>query len=78
MLKIDVANIEIHPPVKIDYGFQLRFTIMVKAVGKDNMAALKKLKRLIKKQEMNKTIQNVWNMENMPRISNLKWKKDRS
>eukprot|EP01083_Nonionella_stella_P085076 235656_1 len=76
LLQLDVAYVELHPPVKIEYGYQLRFTLMVKDLG-GNQVALQTLKDLIEYKELGEKIQDVWKLQTLPRIEELKWKKDR-
>ena len=77
MLQMDLGHVELHPPTKIKYGYQLRFTLMVKELG-GNKAALQTLKDLIEYKEMGQNVQKVWGLSTLPRIEGLNWKKNRS
>eukprot|EP01084_Bolivina_argentea_P173134 299878_1 len=76
MFSLELQYVELHPPIKIEYGYQLRFTLQVTQLG-GNTKAFKVLKDLIQHQLLNSKIQDVWHLDNLPDITELKWKKNR-
>lgn len=76
LLAVDLACVELHPPTKIKYGYQLRFTLNVKELG-GNKQALEQLEELVGNKEMPDMIKNTWNLSTLPQLKNLNWKKNR-
>merc|ERR1712130_614200 len=76
MLAMDIDYVELHPPVRIENGYQLRFTLMVSEMG-DTQSVFESLKTLIEYNQMNQTIKKVWKLSQIPIIEGLKWKKNR-
>ena len=84
MLNLDQSFVEIHPPTKIENGYQLRFTLMVKELG-GNTKAWETLEGLLNgvnaKGELGTTmaqmIEHEWALDQTPILQNLQWKKDR-
>lgn len=76
LLRIEPSMCELHPPIKIEQGLKLRFTLTVNKSGGGH-AVHKQLQNLIAERELSEKIKSAWQLTHYPMIYDLKWHKDR-